>query len=60
MSKRTLIVCTVLTGIREIAMLEKIWPPTWKSPMGNVAWMISFVGFLNFENRTSGDMNRMQ
>jgi len=55
-----LMVCTVLTGIREMAILEKICPPTWKKPIGIVLLNIAFVGALNLENRTTGLMKRRQ
>ena len=55
-----MIVCTVLTGIREIAILENIWPPTWKMPIGSVSLMIARVGRRSFENCTAGLMNARQ
>lgn len=58
--ERTLIVWTVLTGIREIAMLEKTWPPTWKTPMGIVSLKMVFVGERSLENRITGDMSSKQ
>lgn len=56
----TLMVCTVLTGMRDIAILENIWPPTWKTPMGNVLWMIALLGYRSLEKRTRGLMKRRQ
>ena len=53
-------VCTVLTGIREMAMLENMWPPTWKRPMGTVSLSIARVGRRSLEKRTRGDMNSRQ
>jgi hypothetical protein len=50
-------VCTVLTGILEMAILENMWPPTWNIPIGNVFAMIAWVGMRTVENRMSGDMN---
>jgi hypothetical protein len=49
-------VCTVLTGIREMARLEKMCPPTWNMPMGRVVRMIAFVGILRRDICTTGDM----
>ena len=56
----TLIVCTVLTGILEMAMLEKMCPPTWKHPMGNVSRRMAFVGGRSRLNRTTGLINTRQ
>ena len=53
-------VCTVLTGILEMAMLENIWPTTWNIPIGKVLSRIDLVGILNLENRMTGDMKRRQ
>jgi hypothetical protein len=50
-------VCTVLTGMREIAKLEKMWPPTWNMPMGNVVWRIALVGVRSWDMRITGDMH---
>lgn len=47
-------VWTVLTGIREIATLENICPPTWKTPIGNVLSKIARVGLRTREKRTTG------
>ena len=54
--KHTLMVCTVLTGILDIAMLENMWPPTWNIPIGNVFDIIALVGMRIDVNRMSGDM----
>ena len=43
-----------------MAMLEKIWPPTWNTPMGNVLWKIALFGRRSLENRTRGLMKRRQ
>ena len=51
-------VCTVLTGMREMAMLENICPPTWKTPFGSVFFRIARVGFRNREKRMIGLMKR--
>lgn len=40
----TLMVWTVLTGMREIAMLENTWPTTWKAAMGSVVESMVLVG----------------
>ena len=57
---RTFIVCTVLTGILEIAILERICPPTWKTPIGTVLSRIALVGFLMRVNPTKGLINNKQ
>jgi len=49
-----LIVCTVLTGMRAIAILENMCPPTWKQPIGKVSLMIALVGIRNLLKRTTG------
>lgn len=51
---RTLIVCTVLTGMREIAMLEKICPPTWNTPISDVLFSTSLVGLRSLVKRITG------
>ena len=53
-------VWTVLTGMRDIAMLEKMWPPTWKHPMGRVSRSMALLGGLNLLKRTTGLMKSMQ
>ena len=53
-------VCTVLTGIREIAILENICPPTWNSPIGNVSFKIALVGLLSLVSLTAGLANSKQ
>jgi hypothetical protein len=50
----------VLTGIRDIAILEKIWPPTWKQPIGIVSLRIALVGRRSREKRMMGDMKSRQ
>ena len=56
----TLMVWTVLTWIRDMAMLEKICPPTWKTPIGNVFWKTALFGMRNLEKRTTGLMKSKQ
>lgn len=51
---RTLMVCTVLTGMREIAMLEKICPPTWNTPISDVLFKASLVGLRSLVKRITG------
>lgn len=51
-------VCTVLTGILEIATLEKTWPPTWKAAIGSVLLRIARVGLLNVVNPKYGWQHR--
>lgn len=55
-----MMVCTVLTCILDMAMLENICPPTWNIPMGRVLCIIALVGGRNLEKRTRGDINRRQ
>ena len=50
----TLMVWTVLTCMREMAILEKICPPTWNTPIGKVVSKIALVGQRSLENRTKG------
>lgn len=50
----------MLTGILEMAMLENIWPTTWKIPIGNVFCMITLVGILRLVKRMMGDMKSRQ
>lgn len=52
-SSPTLIVCTVLTGTREIASEEKMWPPTWNAAIGSVPFRIAFVGVRSLPVRLS-------
>jgi hypothetical protein len=56
--RRTLMVCTELTGIRDMAMLENMCPPTWNKPMGKVFCKIALVGMRKREKRTAGDMKQ--
>lgn len=56
----TLMVCTVLTGMHEMAMLEKMCPPTWKQPIGSVLLNTARVGVLKRAKRTAGLMNSRQ
>lgn len=49
-----MIVCTVLTGMREIAMLEKICPPTWNTPISDVLFSTSLVGLRSLVKRITG------
>ena len=58
--ERTLIVCTVLTGTLEIAMLENMWPNTWNAPMGSVFRTMAMLGVRSRENRTRGLMKIRQ
>lgn len=51
---RALIVCTVLTGILEIAILDEIWPPTWKAAIGSVLRIIAGVGLRSLARRRTG------
>lgn len=55
-----MIVCTVLTGILEMAMLENMCPPTWKIPIGTVLWKIALVGLRRAEKPTRGLMKSRQ
>ena len=55
-----MMVWTVLTWIRDMAILEKICPPTWKTPIGNVASKTALVGQRSLENRTTGLMKSRQ
>ena len=43
-----------------MAILEKIWPPTWKTPIGNVFWKTALFGMRNLEKRTTGLMKSKQ
>ncbi|KAJ9124270.1 hypothetical protein QFC22_001070 [Naganishia vaughanmartiniae] len=45
----TLIVCTVLTGILLMAILENICPMTWNAAIGQVCSRIALVGRFNLE-----------
>lgn len=56
----TLIVCTVLTGIRAMATLENMCPPTWKTAIGAVFWTMARVGGLSLLIRMIGLMNSKQ
>jgi hypothetical protein len=49
LARLTLIVCTVLTGILLIAMLENICPMTWNAAIGQVCSRIALVGLFNLE-----------
>ena len=46
--------------MREMAMLEKMCPPTWNTPMGNVLWRMALFGLRSLENRTTGLMKSRQ
>ena len=50
----TLMVCTVLTGILEMATLEKTCPPTWKNAIGIVLCRMALVGLLSVVNPKMG------
>jgi hypothetical protein len=61
MEKRsTLMVCTVLTGILEIAMLVNMCPPTWNKPMGRVSLRTACDGGRKREKPMAGDMTIKQ
>ena len=44
---KALIVCTIETGMMDVALCEDKCPINWKIPMDNVVVMINVVGVIN-------------